>query len=815
MPAQPQDKISRSLGANNKDQGQSDSSQGDVGGLADEKKTAQSGADPYSTLRADKVTTPGGEVMTDSKRSEMQDSDPSGTLESPGSSLNSFDQFNAQAPGPNIPPLTQVSISDEPEQKSDDTNLQAAPLAQAPAQSQAGQVISSPTATIDDDLGSSTTATTAETEDLPEGVKLVDQKPEDDVKEIHVDDATEPDSDLSDKDPEPQINNEPDPSKSTHPDPVSVSGDEVDEQSEKQRGSDVSSSPPPSTNSAATTLSDILVEMEVLDREKADEVKLAEVKTGNSQEEILTSQNLATEEQISKAKAKLYNVQFIDLSSIPVDPEVLNMVPQQVAEKFQVFPVSKDAVNQKLIVAMADPLNLTAIEFLEQRSGLNVEPRAADPSQIENLITAGYTTSLAKEVSEALKDVSQERSKVKTLDAGRTGLIREEKVAEVVTHILGFAVKSRASDVHIEPQEHATRVRYRIDGILQEKLTIPKELHDALVSRIKILSGMKIDEKRVPQDGRFNFRSDTEEVDLRVSTLPTAWGEKIVMRLLKKSGGIPELPELGLRGRALKNLQEAIIRPHGIILITGPTGSGKTTTLYSIIQKINTTKVNIMTLEDPIEYKIHGVNQVQANPGAGLTFASGMRSFLRQDPNIILVGEIRDEETAELAIQASLTGHLVFSTLHTNSAAGALPRLLDMGAEPYLLASSITAIVGQRVVRKIHQDCKTSYVPDPKVIDSVKSVLGNLWKPKPGEIKFYKGQGDQDCNNSGYLGRIGVFEVLPVSEKISRLILERAPSGDIDKLAREEGMITMKQDGYLKVVEGITTIEEVLRVAQE
>jgi type II secretory ATPase GspE/PulE/Tfp pilus assembly ATPase PilB-like protein len=286
------------------------------------------------------------------------------------------------------------------------------------------------------------------------------------------------------------------------------------------------------------------------------------------------------------------------------------------------------------------------------------------------------------------------------------------------------------------------------------------------------------------------------------------------MRLLKKSGGVPTLPELGLRGRALRNLDEAILRPHGIILICGPTGCGKTTTLYSIISKISTPKVNIVTVEDPIEYKIPGVNQVQINPAAGLTFASGLRSFLRQDPNIILVGEVRDRETAELAVQASLTGHLVFSTLHTNDASEALPRLLDMGAEPYLLASSMSAIVAQRVIRKIHDDCKVSYQADPKVIEDIKRNLGPLW-PAGRDNTLYKGTGDAECANSGYFGRTGIFEVLPVTEKISRLILERSASMGIEKVAREEGMISLKQDGYLKALDGTTTIEEILRVAQE
>ena len=562
------------------------------------------------------------------------------------------------------------------------------------------------------------------------------------------------------------------------------------------------------------TLADILVTQGAFSEERAKQVKLAEIQTGKSQEEILKSQNMVSETDLVKAKAALYNIPYIDLSNLPTSPEALAVLPQEDAEKFKVFPISVDSANKQLVLAMADPMDLSAIEFIEQKTALRVKPQAAEASKIIEFIAGRYSTSLAREVTEALKEVSPEGENLKMFETNKMGIIREEKIAEIVSHVLEFAMKSRSSDVHVEPQEKSTRVRYRIDGILQEKLTTPKDLHEALISRIKILSGMKIDEKRIPQDGRFNFKAGGEEVDLRVSSLPTAWGEKIVMRLLKKSGGVPELPELGLRGRALKNFQDSILRPHGIIVICGPTGSGKTTTLYSVISKISTPKVNIVTLEDPIEYKIAGVNQVQINPAAGLTFASGLRSFLRQDPNIILVGEIRDKETADLAIQASLTGHLVFSTLHTNDASGALPRLLDMGAEPYLLASSMTAIVAQRVVRQIHKDCKVGYTPDPKVMADMKSVLGSLW-PTNRDGQLYKGEGDPECGNSGYFGRIGIFEVLPITEKISRLILERAASSAIEREAREEGMITLKQDGYLKVLEGISTIEEVLRVAQE
>lgn len=571
---------------------------------------------------------------------------------------------------------------------------------------------------------------------------------------------------------------------------------------------------PASNGEGSKTLADILLASGALDEERARQVKFTEIQTGKTQEEIIAGQNIVTEAELVKAKAQLYNIPYIDLGTIPTSPEAVSVLPREVAARFKVFPVSINQATHEMVLAMADPLDLTAIGFIEQKTGFKVKPYAAEPSKIDNFVSTTYSSSLAKEVTEALKEVAPEKRKVQGFETAKGGLIREEKVAEIVTHILTFAVKARASDVHIEPQESTTRVRYRIDGILQEKLTTPRELHDAIVSRIKILSGMKIDEKRVPQDGRFNFSTGEEEVDLRVSSLPTSWGEKIVMRLLKKTGGVPDLPDLGLRGRALKNLEDAILRPHGIILICGPTGSGKTTTLYSIIQRINTPKINIITLEDPIEYKIAGVNQVQVNPTAGLTFASGLRAFLRQDPNVILVGEIRDTETADLAIQAALTGHLVFSTLHTNDASGALPRLLDMGAEPYLLASSMTAIVAQRVVRKIHQDCREGYVPDAKIVSEIKEVLGPLWKTQE-SVQFYKGKGDSECANSGYYGRVGIFEVLPVGEKISRLILERAPASEIDKVAKDEGMISLKQDGYMKVVDGITTVEEVLRVAQE
>ena len=358
-------------------------------------------------------------------------------------------------------------------------------------------------------------------------------------------------------------------------------------------------------------------------------------------------------------------------------------------------------------------------------------------------------------------------------------------------------------------------MRYRIDGILYDRLSLPKTVQEAVISRIKILSDMKIDEHRTPQDGRFNFKVENNEVDLRISVMPTVFGEKVVMRLLKKSGGIPTLGDLGLNGISLKNLETGILRPHGIIIVCGPTGSGKTTTLYAVLEKLNTTRINIMTLEDPVEYQMTGVNQVQINPGVGLTFATGLRSFLRQDPNIILVGEIRDKETTELAIQASLTGHLVFSTLHTSNAAGALPRLIDLGGEPFLLSSTMNAIAGQRIVRRICTSCKEETPLLRPIADEMRTVLGKLFPVNASQIKIFRGKGCDKCGNSGYLGRIGIFEVLPVSSKIGSLILERPNVQTFEKEAALEGMITMKQDGYLKVLQGITTPEEVIRVAQE
>ncbi len=563
------------------------------------------------------------------------------------------------------------------------------------------------------------------------------------------------------------------------------------------------------------TLLDVLLSERLITSSQYEEIKVKSASQGLSSESILTSLNIVPEEKISQAKAKLLGIPFVSLEGTSFSPQALGFMPRAVVERFFLVPFSYDDKTKTLSIAMSNPVDLEAISFVRQKTGLNIKVFAASSKDVEKAINEQYRQEMVGEVGEALKE-TESLHKTQTIDSKKIAeIIKEAPIAKIVSTILEYAVTSRASDVHIEPQEDRVRVRYRIDGILYDRLSLPKNVQDAVVSRIKILSDMKIDEHRTPQDGRFNFKVADKEVDLRISVLPTTFGEKIVMRLLRKSGGIPTLQELGLMGSSLKNLETAILRPHGIIIVCGPTGSGKTTTLYSVLSKLNTTRVNIVTLEDPVEYQMPGINQVQINPAGGLTFATALRALLRQDPNIILVGEIRDSETTELAIQAALTGHLVFSTLHTSNASGALPRLIDLGAERFLLSSTLNAVLAQRIVRKICLHCKEEYIPLPQIIDEIKNGLGNLFPSTQESVKLYKGKGCDECGGSGYLGRIGIFETLPVSEKMSTLILQNADSNSIEKEAISEGMIVLKQDGYLKALQGITTVEEVLRVAQE
>lgn len=562
------------------------------------------------------------------------------------------------------------------------------------------------------------------------------------------------------------------------------------------------------------TLEEILFRQGLLTTQQISAIRLESINSGQPVEKILLDHNVVPLEKIAQAKAQILNVPFVKLEGKAISADILNLVPEPAARRYRLIPI--ELQNDQLWVAMADPLDIQVIQFIEKKSGKRIKPFLALPEDILKAVNDQYAQNLTTEVTSALKEV-QSVGVQDRIDSGPE-VIKEAPVANIVNQLMEYAIKIRASDIHIEPQEDRSRVRYRIDGILHEKILLPRGVHDAVVSRVKILSNLKIDEKRLPQDGRFTFTFGKNIVDLRISTIPTVFGEKVVMRLLPKNTSAPSFADLGLRGSTLKNFEAQLLRPHGIILVCGPTGSGKTTTLYSVLSKVSTSRVNVVTIEDPVEYQISGVNQVQASPQVGLTFASALRSFLRQDPNVIMVGEIRDTETAELAIQAALTGHQVFSTIHTNSAAGAAPRLLDMGVEPFLLASALNAVLGQRVVRKICTNCRVEYAAPPEVAGNIKSVLGKLLpvnRATSSTFKLFKGQGCVQCNNIGYLGRTGIFEFLVLSNKVAKLIIEHSSSSDIEKLAVEEGMVTMKQDGYLKVLEGITALEEVLRVAQD
>lgn len=564
----------------------------------------------------------------------------------------------------------------------------------------------------------------------------------------------------------------------------------------------------------------ILFEKGLINQETLSSVRLEQVSTGRPAEEIILERGLVSPKDLAMARAEFLGLPYALLSDIEIPNEILETIPESIANRYILIPFEKKV--NALSVAMSDPLDLQVIEFLEKKTKLKIRPHLAEDEAIVSAIKRQYGKALRVEVTKALEEVEPTlkiEEQIKTLEKAEE-TIREAPVAKIISAILEYAAKVRASDVHIEPTEGDTRVRYRIDGILQERLKLPRAVHNSLISRVKILAGLKIDERRVPQDGRIKVQIADKEIDVRVATLPTVLGEKTAIRLLEAHGKIPDLPDLGLRGISLKRLEEIIRRPNGIYLVTGPTSSGKTVTLASCLSKVNSVRINIVTLEDPVEIGIPGVNQVQIHPQAGLTFATGLRSLVRQDPNVIMVGEIRDGETATLSIHAALTGHVVFSTLHTNSAAGAVPRLLDMGVEAFLLASVLIGVQAQRLVRKICPDCKEEYeAPDP-IEERVRKILaeyfgGAVKVIKKGKLILYRGKGCEKCGHSGYYGRTGIFEILLNSPDISELMLEHKPTDQIHRKALEEGMLSLVQDGFLKAMEGITTVEEVFRVVEE
>ncbi len=567
-------------------------------------------------------------------------------------------------------------------------------------------------------------------------------------------------------------------------------------------------------------------------------------------QDMVIRNNLISEKDLTRLYAEEVELPFIELNPKEIKREVLKLVPERIARQYRVVLFGVDSTGSKQL-AMEDPDDIQAVNFLQKQLGDKIKIHVATSSNIQEALNQ-YRGTIGNELTKVItpEGVGDDEDTEEEID--EADLAEDSPIAKTVNLLIEYAIHSGASDIHIEPREDYISVRYRIDGILREANKLPKKVHGALVSRIKILSNLKIDERRAPQDGRFKIQLGTDMYALRVSTLPITDGEKVVMRILNESGKAQTLEELGYWGISLNNINKAIEQPHGMILVTGPTGSGKSTSLFSILSILNKPSVNISTVEDPVEYRIPGANQVQLNPKAGMTFASGLRALMRQDPNIIMVGEIRDSETANIGVQAALTGHLVFATLHTNNAATCLPRLLDMEIEPFLIASTVRAVVGQRLVRRLCVDCREEIDPDAAMLKQLDEIFGTggagvlkrvheleeealeggIGKISTGKSKvdtstlstseskinrLFKAHdgGCETCGHTGYKGRMGIYEVLSGSVSIQKLIISNGTSDEIQEQAIKEGMITMQVDGLIKALRGLTTIEEILRVTSE
>jgi type IV pilus assembly protein PilB len=601
------------------------------------------------------------------------------------------------------------------------------------------------------------------------------------------------------------------------------------------------------TPTAQQHVEDKLVEDGVITKEKLVEIKEEAKKTNEPFFGLLVNEGHVSDEQLTKALAAVNNIPYVNLSTARIDPKTLDLLAQDIAEHYMAVPLGK--MQHRLVVAMLDADNVQAVDYLSNKIGKPLKVYAASEAGIRRVLgqysralERGVTSMLGKdsnavpelkldEVLKANQDQGTVKEKVKANEKNVKTIVQDSPISKALAAIMDYAGKNHASDIHMEPLENEFKIRCRIDGVLHEVMKLPKSAEAPLVSRIKILSNLKIDEHRVPQDGSFSIEVDGRPVDLRIAISPVVWGEQVVMRLLDKTGTSLKLADMGYTGRALRTIQEGIKQPYGMILTSGPTGSGKSTSMYAMMQEVKDESINIVTLEDPVEYKMEGINQIQVNPEVGLTFATGLRSILRQDPNVILVGEIRDKETANLAVQAALTGHLVFSTLHTNSAAGILPRLLDMGVEPFLIASTVHTVIGQRLVRRTIPGGE-KYQSNKAETEAIHTVLGKLLpKNKEGMAKaaqdlgyptlplatdnaytLTKGKVTPD-DSSGYQGRMGLYEVFKVTDAIQDLILKNSTSAAIQKVAETEGMVAMRQDGYLKALAGQTTLTEVDRVA--
>ena len=587
-----------------------------------------------------------------------------------------------------------------------------------------------------------------------------------------------------------------------------------------------------------SSIEKILRQGEVISESQLAELKMEAERTHHSLQTIILERKVLSEVQLGQKIGEYINVPFVTIEPKDIPDDVLKRIPEHIARQYNVVWFAVDD-NGVLSLAMEDPDDVQALNFIQKEIGYNIKVFLATKNNILDCLE-NYRGNITDELDEVVSIQSGAESD--SQNVSEEEISENSPIAQTVNLLLEYAIKSGASDIHIEPREDFVQVRYRIDGVLKEVNKLPRNVQGALVSRIKILSNLKIDERRVPQDGRFKIKVSGKQYALRVSTLPIADGEKIVMRILDESNQAVALDSLGYWGLSLSTLKDAMAQPNGMILVTGPTGSGKSTSLFSVLSELNTPDVNISTIEDPVEYKIPGVNQTQTNAKAGMTFASGLRALLRQDPNIIMVGEIRDGETANLGVQAALTGHLVFSTLHTNNAATCLPRLLDMGIEPFLIASTVKAVIGQRLVRRLCMHCRQQYVPDAEELAYIVQMfnlkqgsmqrlhaleqqaaadkiggstpLGStdvtiqyLWRPNP--------EGCDECGHNGFKGRVGIYEVLGISIPIQKMITANATSNEIQQQAITEGMVTMQTDGFIKSLRGVTTLEEVLRATRE
>lgn len=548
---------------------------------------------------------------------------------------------------------------------------------------------------------------------------------------------------------------------------------------------------------------------------------------------VLVSEKHVSDEELTKSIASVIKVPYVNLIEAKINPQVLELLPQDVAERYMAVPLG--VMQNRLVVAMLDADNVQAVDFLSTKIGRPLKVYLASEAGIRSVL-AQYGSHIEEDLAGVLDDNKddddgKDSERLVENEKNISTIVQDSPISKALTTILDYAANNRASDIHIEPLEGELKIRCRVDGVLREIMKLPKSTEAPLVSRIKILASLKIDEHRIPQDGQFTMRLGSKAIDLRIAISPVVWGEQVVIRLLDKTGTSLRLEDMGYTGRALRTIKESVKRPNGMILTSGPTGSGKTTSMYALLQEIKSDTTNIVTLEDPVEYKMEGINQIQVNADVGLTFASGLRSILRQDPDCVMVGEIRDKETATLAVQAALTGHLVFSTLHTNSAAGILPRLLDMGIEPFLIASTVHTVIGQRLVRRLTDD-KEEYQSDTVETKAIHDTLTKLLPADDAHKKeaaadmgysdlplnhesaytLFKGK-ENSTNPGGYKGRLGLYEVFTVSNAIQELIVKRSTSGVIQNAAIAEGMVTMRQDGYLKALAGQTSLQEVNRVA--